>query len=102
MRDGEMRCDEVWRLLQVLVMPCHHLSTLSFCHHRSGPSYMSFWTLLQVWTLLHLVRPGTVVYNVFVDRPFSFMFFAKIDEIAGKPFKVPQHSTHPPPATLNP
>lgn len=43
-----------------------------------------------VWTLLQLVRPGTIVYNIFVDRPFSFMFFAKIDELPGKPFQVEQ------------
>eukprot|EP00960_Hanusia_phi_P016976 499365-Hanusia_phi.AAC.2 len=30
------------------------------------------------------VKPGTIIYNVFVDRPFSFMFFAKIDELPGK------------------
>eukprot|EP00277_Geminigera_cryophila_P016641 CAMPEP_0179437762 /NCGR_PEP_ID=MMETSP0799-20121207/21600_1 /TAXON_ID=46947 /ORGANISM="Geminigera cryophila, Strain CCMP2564" /LENGTH=244 /DNA_ID=CAMNT_0021218913 /DNA_START=1 /DNA_END=735 /DNA_ORIENTATION=+ len=41
-----------------------------------------------VWTLMQLVKPGTIVYNVFVDRPFSFMFFAKIDELPGKPFQV--------------
>ncbi len=43
-----------------------------------------------VWTLMQLVKPGTVVYNVFVDRPFSFFFFAKIDELPDKPFQVEQ------------
>ncbi|EKX38771.1 hypothetical protein GUITHDRAFT_154621 [Guillardia theta CCMP2712] len=41
-----------------------------------------------IWTILQFVKPGTIIYNVFVDRPFSFMFFAKIDELPGKPFKV--------------
>jgi len=44
-----------------------------------------------VWTLQQLVqRPGTLVYNVFVDRPFSWMFFAKVNDVPGKPFQVEQ------------
>lgn len=35
-------------------------------------------------------RPGTLVYNVFVDRPFSWMFFAKVNDVPGKPFQVEQ------------
>eukprot|EP00281_Chroomonas_sp_CCMP1168_P029779 CAMPEP_0206253590 /NCGR_PEP_ID=MMETSP0047_2-20121206/23236_1 /ASSEMBLY_ACC=CAM_ASM_000192 /TAXON_ID=195065 /ORGANISM="Chroomonas mesostigmatica_cf, Strain CCMP1168" /LENGTH=92 /DNA_ID=CAMNT_0053679815 /DNA_START=23 /DNA_END=301 /DNA_ORIENTATION=- len=44
-----------------------------------------------VWTLQRFApQQGALVYNVFVDRPFSFMFFAKVDEIPGKPFAVEQ------------
>ena len=32
-----------------------------------------------MWTLLQLVKPGTIVYNVFVDRPFSlYSFFTSL------------------------
>ncbi|KAJ1494379.1 hypothetical protein T484DRAFT_1927353, partial [Baffinella frigidus] len=41
------------------------------------------------WTVeKFLSRPGAVGYNVFVDRPFSFMFFAKLQELPGRPFEV--------------
>ena len=44
-----------------------------------------------VWTLVKFsTEPGCIAYNIFVDRPFSFMFFAKIDELEGSPFEVKQ------------
>lgn len=31
-----------------------------------------------LWTLLELAHPNVVIYSVFCDRPWSFMFFAKL------------------------
>ncbi|KAF5836911.1 hypothetical protein DUNSADRAFT_5242 [Dunaliella salina] len=33
-----------------------------------------------LWTLKKFSRPGTVVWSVFVDRPFSFYFFALLSD----------------------
>jgi predicted nicotinamide N-methyase len=33
-----------------------------------------------VWTMQRLCSPKTVVYHIFLDRPFSFMFLAKVDD----------------------
>ncbi len=40
------------------------------------------------------------MYNVFVDRPFSWMFFAKVQDLPGKPFQVEQVGPAPPPNPL--
>mmetsp|Transcript_43692 Transcript_43692/g.138135 ORF Transcript_43692/g.138135 Transcript_43692/m.138135 type:complete len:204 (-) Transcript_43692:117-728(-) len=33
-----------------------------------------------LWTLLRVTVPGSIVYSVFCDRPFSFMFFALLHD----------------------
>ena len=33
-----------------------------------------------LWSMRRLCSPKTVVYHIFLDRPFSFMFFAKVDD----------------------
>jgi len=36
---------------------------------------------LLLWTFLKAMGPETVVYSVFVNRPFSWMFFAKLHDL---------------------
>ena len=88
---GEAEAQQ-WALREELAVPQSRPSIIlmsEVIYNQSSDSlYDDEYHDTLVQTLLQLVRPGTIVYNVFVDRPFSFMFFAKIDELPGKPFQV--------------
>merc|ERR1712204_44954 len=36
---------------------------------------------LLLWTWQHAVGPETIVYSVFINRPFSWMYFAKLHDL---------------------
>mmetsp|Transcript_10376 Transcript_10376/g.22868 ORF Transcript_10376/g.22868 Transcript_10376/m.22868 type:complete len:259 (+) Transcript_10376:154-930(+) len=43
---------------------------------------------LLLWTMQKLCSPQTIIYSVFINRPFSWNFFAKLDDM--KVFEVEQ------------